>query len=353
MTGTSRRQFLAVSIGLAGTAALSWPIARRWQPNLDPLLPANGNPGLARSEQSSRAFGTTVNITTLHEDPRVAERAAQAALDELELVESVMSLYRPDSQLVRLNREGRLRKPHPYLLTVLRAADEIWRRSEGAFDASVQPLWNVYYSARSERREPGSDEIAAACQRVDWSAVRIAGDEQIEFTRPGLELTLNGIAQGFGTDRAMAVLREHGVTRAMLDTGEIGSLGSRERDEPWKVGIQHPRRPEDYLSLAQLVGRCLATSGDYATRLSDDGRRHHVFDPWTGESPEELASVSVVAPTAMEADALSTALMVLGIERGQRLLERSPNVEALFHTRNGRTVATRSFPTADDEQGAS
>lgn len=353
MTATSRRQFLAVSLGIAGTAALGVTMASRRRSGDPTILPGDGSTRLVRSERSSLAFGTTVKITTLHEDASVGERAADEALAELELVESVMSLYRPDSQLVRLNRDGRLSDPHPYLLTVLRAADEAWRRSDGAFDASVQPLWTLYDGARRAGRVPGADQIAAACELVDWSAVRLTDSSQIEFTRPGLSLTLNGIAQGFATDRAMSVLREHGVTRAILDTGEIGALGNRQQNEPWNIGIQHPREPDHYLSVARLAGRCLATSGDYATRLSADGRVHHVFDPRTGSSPRELSSVSVVAPTAMEADALSTALMVLGIECGQDLLARSANVEALFHTRDGRTVATRGFPWADDGQGVS
>jgi thiamine biosynthesis lipoprotein len=338
---------------MAVVATMGWAGARRGWRSVGSTPLVTDIQRLVRVERSGRAFGATVAITALHVDADVAGQAAAAALAELDLVESVMSLYRPDSQLVRLNRDGRLDDPHPYLLTVLRAADDVWRRSDGAFDPSVQPLWKLYYPARGERRTPTRDRIAEACQRVDWTAVRITADDRIEFTRPGIELTLNGIAQGFGTDRALTALRQHGVTRAILDTGEIGALGEREFDEPWKVGIQHPREPEQYLSVARLAGRCLATSGDYATRLSDDGRLHHVFDPRTGESPEQLASVSVVAPTAMEADALSTALMVLGIERGERLLGRSPGVEALFCTKDGRTVATRGFPWADDEPGVS
>jgi thiamine biosynthesis lipoprotein len=281
----------------------------------------------------------------LHHDAHVAEQAALAALDELTLVESLMSLYRADSQLVQLNRTGRLSRPHPHLVTVLRAADDAWRRTEGAFDATVQPLWKLYAEARRARRTPTLEELNAARRRVDWSAVRIE-DDYLELARPEVELTLNGIAQGFATDRVIAALRERGIERAIVDVGEIGALGRQEQDQPWTVGIQHPRRPEDYLALARLDGRCLATSGDYATRLSDDGAVHHVFDPRTGRSPQEVASVTVLAPTALEADALSTACMVLGLEQADALLSRTPGVDALFHTTAGRTVATRRFPVA-------
>ena len=126
--------------------------------------------------------------------------------------------------------------------------------------------------------------------------------------------------------------------------GEINALGSKPEAVGWKVGIQHPRREESYLALAQLQGRCLATSGDYATIFSPDYKSHHIFDPHTGRSPAQLASVSVAARTGMEADALSTALFVLGPERGLKLLQHTPGADALLVTKAGRTLRTAKFP---------
>ncbi|MCA9225527.1 MAG: FAD:protein FMN transferase, partial [Planctomycetales bacterium] len=114
----------------------------------------------------------------------------------------------------------------------------------------------------------------------------------------------------------------------------------------WSVGIQHPRQPDGFLSLARLTGRCLATSGDYATTFSADRRHHHIFDPRTGQSPTELASVSVLAPTAMAADALSTAAMVLGVDGTLRLVANLPEVDTLLVDKQGRRHRTASFPAA-------
>ena len=114
----------------------------------------------------------------------------------------------------------------------------------------------------------------------------------------------------------------------------------------WKIGIQHPREREAFATLASLDNRCLATSGDYETTFSADFSRHHIFDPHTGESPGELASVSVLAPTAMSADALSTTLFVLGLQRGMESLREYPGTDALMILKDGRRFATRGFPFA-------
>jgi len=117
-------------------------------------------------------------------------------------------------------------------------------------------------------------------------------------------------------------------------------------DAAWRVGIQHPRERDAFAALASLENRCLATSGDYETTFSDDFSRHHIFDPHTGESPGELASVSVLAPTAMSADALSTTLFVLGPERGMEMLRQCPGIDALMILKDGRRLATDGFPFA-------
>ncbi len=157
-------------------------------------------------------------------------------------------------------------------------------------------------------------------------------------------VTLNGIAQGFAADRAVAALREHGIEQALIDTGEIASIGQKQEEQPWGVGIQHPRHQDQFLAVAHLDGRCLATSGDYATTFRDDRTEHHLFDPLTGHSPGRCASVSIAAPTGMLADALSTAVFVMGPERGLQLVAESPGCDALLVEKNGKRWKTDGFP---------
>ena len=279
----------------------------------------------------------------LHRDADQADVAITAAFAELELVEALMSVYRPDSQLSRLNLDGRLDDPHPYLVEVLEAAVAMSRRTDGAFDVTVQPLWQLYRDAVNAGRLPDDVEIAAAQALVDWRQIEFS-ESRIRLEKAGAAITLNGIAQGFAADCVTAALRQHGIEHALVNAGEIGALGRKAGDGDWRVGIQHPRDPEAFLSVAELSDRCLATSGDYATTFSDDFRHHHLFDPLTGRSPTELAAVSVVAPTAMQADLLSTTLFVLGARRGRELLESLPEVAALFVGKDGRVFTSPGFP---------
>lgn len=334
----SRRRFLLASAGFGaaiGIGGAGW-LAQCWQSSTI-------SPPLRRFSRSSRALGSQVSITSLAASSEVANRAIDAAFGELETVEAVMSIYRPESQLSRLNRSGRLDSPHPYLVDVLRHAEQVSRASEGAFDVTVQPLWELNASAHKAGGLPDRAAVELARRQVDWRQVEIRPD-RISLHGRGTAITLNGIAQGFAADQAMTALRKNGIEHGLVDTGEVAPLGTKEDGEEWTAGIQHPREAEAYVALARLDGRCLATSGDYATAFSPDRKYNHLFDPRTGRSPDELSSVSIAAPTAMQADALSTAVFVLGAERGLALVEKIESVDALLVTKNGRIVATPGFP---------
>jgi len=342
---TNRRRFLRMTLGTGAMLELGLlPYGRSALGEEQAASPAR------RQEATEKgwALGSAVSMTALHADRATAGRAVKQAMAELRTVEQVMSLYRPQSQLARLNREGLLDDPHPYLVEVLLAARDMSGRTDGAFDVTVQPLWRCYERAARSNRAPEPDTLADALKHVDWRQVEIS-TQQVRLRGKGTAVTLNGIAQGFAADRAMAVLARHGIEHALVDTGEIGTIGTKEQDGSqedgaWTVGIQHPRREDAYLTLAKLDGRCLATSGDYATKFSPDRRDNHLFDPSTGRSPSAFSSVSVAAPTAMQADALSTALFVLGPERGLELVRSTPKADALFVLKDGRTLATEGFP---------
>ena len=335
ISATRRRFLLCSSAALAGLGAGAWQVwnstarkPREWQ----------------AFNRSSTALGSNVTMTVLHRGKAEAESALDAAFVELELIEDVMSIYRPDSQVCRLNRDGCLSNPHPHLVKVLEHASLVAAQTDGAFDVTVQPLWTLFREAQRRGNLPDEDSIRQAREAVDWRRVQIESD-RIQLTGKGTAITLNGIAQGFAADAAMATLRRHGVEHALIDTGEMGALGTKPTGEGWKLGIQHPREPDAFVSMARLKDRCLATSGDYQTRFSDGFAHHHLFDPHTGLSPTELSSVSVAAPSAMAADALSTALFVLGFERGLELIQRTPGTDALLVQKNGRVLATDGFPT--------
>ncbi len=278
-------------------------------------------------------FGTVVSLRVLHADEAGAHAALADAMEALRSVDRLMSLYRPDSALSRLNRDGQLERPDPRLLAVLQAAQSTAQLTDGAFDVTVQPLW----TARS------ASDPSSALAHIGWRGLEVDA-ERVRLRESGMAVTLNGIAQGYGADIALATLRAHGIEHALLDTGEFASLGQRDDGRPWTLAVRDPRTPEVAAHVLSTDGRCLATSGDYATAFNADFSRHHIVDPRTGVSPQELASVSVLAPTGMQADALSTACMVLGMEKSLQLAERLPDVDLLCIAKSGEKRCSGGFP---------
>jgi len=326
--------------GLVGTGALGWRELRTLAGRV--IEPSRGV-ALQSVTRKTRALGTRITLTALHARRETAANALDAAVEEMMRVDEVLSIYRTQSELYRLNRDCSLHDPHPYLTDVLRTAREVAERSNGAFDITVQPLWELYARTAQVESLSGSRAIAEARRHVDWRKVHVSA-MRVSFDSPGMAATLNGIAQGYAADRALAVLREHGIEHALVNTGELGALGSNAARKPWQVGIQHPRHEDAYIALAALQDRCLSTSGDYATTFTKDYAHHHIFDPKTGDSPRELSSVSVLAPSGTDADALSTAVFVLGVKRGLDLIHDLPNTDVLLVKKDGAMLATPGFP---------
>jgi thiamine biosynthesis lipoprotein len=335
MQQPNRRRFLVLAAGGLSTGALG---VAAWRQNLHELETVR---------RRGFALGTQVSIIARHHSRGAASGAIDKAFAELELVEELMSIYRPDSQVSELNRTGRLENPHPYLIDVLRHAMVVSHQTHGAFDITVQPLWEVFSAAARQRTLPSRETIAAARRQVDWTNVD-SRPHCVRLHRPSTAITLNGIAQGFATDRVLTVLRDAGIEHALINAGEYASLGESDRADDWTIGIQHPRHEDAFIALADLQGRCLATSGDYASTFTPDRAYNHIFDPRTGYSPRELASVSILAPSAMQADALSTALFVLGPDRGIELVSQLPNTDAFFVLKDGSTMVTPGFSLTEE-----
>lgn len=324
-----RRTFMAGGLGLGLALANS--------------SGAKGGVQLHSVSGAELAFGTTISIEVVHDDRLEAELAIAEALAAARQVDRLMTLHRADSELATLNRTGVLERPHPWLLQVLAYARDLSHRSEGAFDITVQPLWNAFSAASLQHRLPSEDERRAAMALVDWRQVLVT-PQQVSLARPGMAITLNGIAQGFAVDRARAVLDEHGIRHALLDTGEFGARGRKAARQAWTIGIRDPRDAQQLASVLPMQQRCVATSGDYQTGFTPDFVHHHIFDPASGDSPVELASVTVLAPTGLQADGLSTTLMVLGVQRALSLVATLTEVDVLLIDKLGRVWRSGNWP---------
>ena len=237
-----------------------------------------GRAGLLSAERRGLAFGTIVSLKAVHADAGLLERALDAAWAEIVAVEQAASLFNPESALSRLNRDGTLDSPPDALFALLSAALETAQISDGAFDPTVQPLWGLYAKAFAEGRDVRGDELAAVRPLVGWRGIEL-DRSRVRFAKPGMAVTLNGIAQGFATERCLAALGAHGVEDAFLNTGEIGISGKRDGDSDWQAAIADPRSKDGAILLKRPLSGILATSGDYATTWSADYSHHHILDP--------------------------------------------------------------------------
>ncbi|MBI5263346.1 MAG: FAD:protein FMN transferase [Bradyrhizobium sp.] len=329
----NRRKLISASLGLCSLAATA-------------RLAAWGKPLMEDSKPhtlSGRALGTKVSLLALHADADKAQAALAEALAEVQAVDALLSLYRDDSQLSMLNRAGVLESPDARVLDVLRYAQDLSGRTQGAFDVTVQPLWLAFSKAKERGGLPTPAALREARALVDWRRLTVS-DDVVRLQLPGMAVTLNGVAQGYAADRALAALRRHGIAHALIDAGEFDTLGRKPNGGPWVLGVRHPRDVDAPAARLAMDGRALATSGDYETFFTPDFRHHHIFDPAVGDSPTELASATVLARTALEADGLSTAFMVLGAERSLALAAMLPGVDALLIGKNGECWRSPGLP---------
>ena len=286
-------------------------------------------------EWTGTSLGSPSQLLLYHDDGATAARIVRECASEIERLERIFALYRAESEIARLNRDGHLDFPSIDLLTVLSQCQALSALTDGGFDVTVQPLWTLYAahffgSSAPSPDGPPQQAVELARKLVDWRAID-AGPRRIALMRPGMGVTLNGIAQGYITDRITDILRTHRCDRTFTNFGcsEISAQGSHANGRPWRVGLADPRRPEKVGIALDLQDRSVCTSGGYGTKFETTGRFHHLFDPATGTSAHRYLAISVIAPRAMIADSLSTALYVTPPQRGAAVLASFPGVSAL------------------------
>ncbi|MDO3378396.1 FAD:protein FMN transferase [Geoalkalibacter halelectricus] len=280
--------------------------------------------------QSRILMGTVVEINVLDQDARRAQAAVEAAFAEMARIEELMSVQRPDSEVARLGRAEQSLAVSTETAEVLALGLEIARRSAGAFDPSLGRLKALWDLEGDAPRIPEQAAIAAALEGIGPQALRLEG-LRVYKAHPELVVDLGGIAKGYAVDRAVAVLEQAGIASASVNAGgDLRLLGGR-GERPWRIGIQHPREAGEVLTILELSDRAVVTSGDYERYFEQDGRRyHHIFDPRTGFPADAVQSVTLVADSAMLADALATAVFVLGPRQGLDLVGEFPGVEVLI-----------------------
>ncbi|MEM6958664.1 MAG: FAD:protein FMN transferase [Myxococcota bacterium] len=278
----------------------------------------------------------TIFIVNVDAPEAVAAPAVRAALDEIERLETVLSEWREDSEISRINAQAGIEpvRVSDEVFAVVKAGVEVSRWSEGAFDLSWAALRGLYDFRPGRQRVPELREVRRRLRLIDYRRIRLNEEEKSVFlTQRGMAIGTGGIGKGFALDRAGAILREAGIDNYMLFAGGQVQVHGRRGDRAWRVGIMHPRENANYFGFLENDGGSISTSGDYENVYVDEnGRRwHHILDPRTGEPVERSMSVTFVAPSGLYADALSTAAFVLGPDRARALLEELPFEAQLVH----------------------
>lgn len=297
-----RRGFIALGAAAAGVAGIASFAALRQR-------------GAELLEWRGIVFGAEASILLASRNEAEAGSIFEACQAEARRLESIFTLYDSASALRRLNRDGKLPHPPPELAEILRISAEVHDLTGGAFDVTVQPLWELYSEHFRRNLDdatgPPTARIDEARAKVGFEHVRVS-DEEISFAKPGMSITLNGIAQGFVTDRITELLLKRGVTSALVNLGEFRALGDDPDGEPWAVGIANPGGDDQQLlDVIGLSDRALASSGGYGFRFDGRGSFHHLFNPADSTFADQTRTISVEHRGAARADALATAGSVM------------------------------------------
>lgn len=297
--------------------------------------------GLDRFVYRQGHMGMEVRLVLYAPDQRASERAAQAAFEKVETLDSLLSSYRSDSELMRVNRRA-AEEPVPvgyHLFTILDRAEEFARHSKGALDVTAGPLIQLWRESRRTRRLPDSTTLQRARGRVGWQHLSLDEEAQtVAFRRAGMELNLGGLAKGYVLDQALEVLAEHGVMRALVEAGgDLVTGAPPPGQRGWTVDVPH-RLVQDTSTVITVSHSAVATSGDEVqyVKIGDD-RYSHVINPRTGLGLTSHPTTTVVASSGLVADALATTVGVLGRQEGQMLVRSHYRCTTVYLSQSGST----------------
>ncbi len=277
-------------------------------------------------------MGTAIRVELWADDSAAGEAAIAAVMAEMHRIDGQMSPYKPGSELSRINREA---ADHPVpisreMFDILSRSIEFSKLSGGAFDITFSSVGYLYdYRLHIK---PTDQEIEQALPGINYRHIRLESEKRtVSFARPGVRIDLGGIGKGYAVDNGIAILKKRGITQAIVTAGGDSRVLGDRRGRPWMVGIRDPRRKDNMVAVIPLINSAISTSGDYERYFEADGvRYHHILNPKTGRSATGVHSVSVIGPDATTTDGLTKPVFILGPEKGLRLIESIPGVDAVI-----------------------
>ena len=306
------------------------------------LLLASLAPPPVAAEWLSREeaiMGTAIRVELWAEDKAAGAAAIDAVMDEMRRIDVLMSPYKPDSELSRVNRDAAAKPVRigRELYDLIALSLDYSKKTGGAFDITFSSVGYLYDYRRGIR--PSEADIAANLDAIDYRHLELdPKTRSIRFARPGVRIDLGGIAKGYAVDAGIAILKKRGFHDALVSAGGDSRMLGDHRGRPWVIGIRNPRGDaKSMVAALPLTNEAISTSGDYERYFEADGvRYHHIINPRTGKSAGALMSTTVIGPDATTTDALSTSVFVLGPKAGMALIESLPGIEAVIVMPDGR-----------------
>ena len=313
----------------------------RLAPFLTVLLLAAALPARAEwMERTEAIMGTRCYVELWADEPAKGNDAIDAVMAELRRIDSLMSHYKPESQLSQINQYANERpvQVDKELFDLIRLSTHYSQITEGAFDityASVGYLYNYPQHIR-----PTEAQIRQALPAVNWRNMLLDEEHHtVRFEHPGMRIDLGGIGKGYAVDRGIDILKARGIARALVTAGGDSRIIGDRMGRPWLVAIRHPDNPSKVVTRIPLSDSAVSTSGDYERYFDEDGvRYHHIIDPRTGHSASKVRSATILAPTATQTDGMSKTAFVLGAEKALEIINRMPEYDAVFVLPDGRVL---------------
>ena len=291
-------------------------------------------------DRTEAIMGTRVYVELWADDPAKGNASIDAVMNEMRRIDVLMSHYKPDSELSRINQRAAL-EPVPVdreLYDLIKLSTHYSQITDGAFDityASVGYLYNYPLHVH-----PTEAEVKAALPAVNWRYLQFDdAHHSIRFARAGMRIDLGGIGKGYAVDRGVAILKARGIRHAIVSAGGDSRLIGDHMGRPWLVAIRHPDDPTKVVTRIPLADTAISTSGDYERYFDENGvRYHHIIDPRTGHSASKVRSATILGPTATQTDGMSKTAFVLGPDKALEIINSMPEYDAVFVCPDGRVL---------------
>ena len=287
------------------------------------------------------ALGSQAEITIYHPSEKEAHKILTKSVEELTGLENLFSLYKDSSQLSLLNKKGYLENPHPEMVNIFNLSKKYSEMTNGAFDVTVQPLWNIYNKSFTDLGKPPSNtQISNALKLVDWKSIKVE-KTKISYEIEGMSSTLNGIAQGYITDKIAESLINSGISNTLVQLGEYRGVGDHPEGRPWRLLISNPEHTNS-IGEVEFTDAAVATSAGLGTPFDLSGKYHHIFNPESGYNDNEYLQVSVISKTAAEADALATAFLIMNPKKSEALAKNLKVGFEVLNNQRKRIIITKA-----------